>query len=291
MRKLGIDVSHYQLDIDWKAVKEQDRDFAILKAQYEAQSHRKDEYFERNYYGCHNNGISTGVYIFIGTQSIADPKHDANSLINHLEKRPLAYGIWLDLESAALRKQSKAKITELVRIYTDIFKSAGYYVGIYCNLDWYRNVIDVKALSDFDYWIARYPKNDNGEIREGLNPGVGVAWQYSSKGRLHGIRKAVDLDVDFDGIINLTGDPSHRPVNPYREPASAHMIGAMGDVVRWIQFELNVAGYNLEVDGIFGELTKAAVVSFQSKFESEGVKVDGIFGPITKAKILEFNSK
>ena len=46
---LGIDVSHYQLDIDWKKVAAAGKKFAILKAMYEAQSHRKDEYFEENY--------------------------------------------------------------------------------------------------------------------------------------------------------------------------------------------------------------------------------------------------
>lgn len=287
-RVLGIDVSHYQLEIDWRAVKEQERDFAILKAQYEAQSHRKDEYFERNYKGCKDNGISTGVYIFIGTQSIADPKHDAKSLISHLEGRALDYGIWIDLEAAAVRRLSKDAITKLVSIYEDIFKNAGYYVGIYCNLDWYRNVLDVNALSDFDFWIARYPKNDDGTLRESLNPGIGVAWQYSSKGRLHGIRTNVDLDVDFDGVINLSNNPYHRPVNPYREPVSAHGIGATGNVVKWIQFELNVAGYELEIDGFFGQITKNCVLQFQIL---EGLVPDGIVGPITRAKLKQVNQR
>ena len=30
-----------------------------------------------------------------------------------------------------------------------------------------------------------------------------MAWQYSSKGCVDGIPTAVDLDVDYDGIINL----------------------------------------------------------------------------------------
>ena len=287
-RVQGIDVSHYQHEIDWRAVREQEKDFAILKAQYEAQSHRKDEYFERNYKGCKDNKISTGVYIFIGTQSIADPRHDAKSLVNHLEGRALDYGIWIDLEAAAVRRLSKDAITKLVRIYEDIFKNAGYFVGIYCNLDWYRNVLDVNALSDFDFWIARYPKNDDGTLRESLNPGIGVAWQYSSKGRLHGIRTAVDLDVDFDGVINLSKNPQHRPVNPYREPVSAHGIGATGNVVKWIQFELNLAGYELEIDGIFGQITKNAVLRLQVV---EGLKVDGIVGPETRAKLKQLNNR
>ena len=32
---------------------------------------------------------------------------------------------------------------------------------------------------------------------------MAVAWQYSSKGWVNGISVPVDLDVDFDGVVNL----------------------------------------------------------------------------------------
>lgn len=38
---LGIDVSHYQKKIDWKKVAASGKRFAILKCQYEAQSHER----------------------------------------------------------------------------------------------------------------------------------------------------------------------------------------------------------------------------------------------------------
>lgn len=204
-RAYGVDVSHYQLDIDWNKVKDAGKRFAIMKAQYEAKSHKKDEYFERNYQGCGDNGIMRGVYIFIGTQSIKDPLLDAQSLLKHLNGRVLEYGIWLDMESASLRACGKNEITRLVNIYAAIFERAGYYVGIYSNLDWTKHVLDMKALERFDFWMARYPKADTGVLKEGLNPG-GVAWQYSSKGIVPGIKVKCDLDVDFDGIINLGKD-------------------------------------------------------------------------------------
>lgn len=46
---MGIDVSHYQGQIDWKKVSESGKRFVIMKAMYEAQSHRIDECFEDNY--------------------------------------------------------------------------------------------------------------------------------------------------------------------------------------------------------------------------------------------------
>ena len=36
-----------------------------------------------------------------------------------------------------------------------VLEAAGYQVGVYCNQDWYSNVLDVDKL-DLPFWIARY---------------------------------------------------------------------------------------------------------------------------------------
>lgn len=210
----GIDVSHYQGPIDWEAVARDNKKFAIIKCQYEAQSHRIDEYFERNYKGAGENGLSRGVYIYIARASMADPEGDAKSLLNHLKGRTLEYGIWLDLEDKSLEVKGKAYIGELAKKYAEIFRRAGYYVGIYCNRDWYLRLIPNYILNDFDFWIARYPRNDTGKYnpQSSLRPNykVAVAWQYSSKGNVAGIATRCDLNVDFDGVVNLIASSAVR---------------------------------------------------------------------------------
>lgn len=213
---LGVDVSHHNGKIDWGAVAKNGKKFAIMKAQYEAQSHRKDETFEYNYAEAGKNGLARGVYIYIAGHSIADPVSDAQSLLKHLHGRVLEYGIWLDLEDKTLRAIGRNRIQELAYLYTNIFRSAGYYVGIYCNYDWYKNVMTDKLKADFDFWIARYPKNDAGIYNNtsSLKPAsIGVAWQYSSKGNVPGIKTRCDLNVDFDGVVNLMGASSSRKSN------------------------------------------------------------------------------
>lgn len=193
----GLDVSHYQRNIDWGKVKETGRTFAILKAMYES-NHSPDEYFEKNYIGCKTNNFEIGVYDFFGSKNIENPKKDANDLLKILDGRKLDWGIWLDLESDKLRAIGKDNITNLVETEADIFRKAGYKVGIYCNADWYKNVLDTKRLQkDFSFWIARYPKNDTGIIIESLTPKYADAWQYSSKGNVSGIQGNVDLNVAF----------------------------------------------------------------------------------------------
>lgn len=198
----GIDVSHHNGVIDWQQVKTSGVKFAILKCMYEAQSHRIDERFETNYKGCIDNGIEPGVYIFIASASIKDPEGDAKALLKHLKGRALPFGIWLDYESGVLRCIGKERIRDLTYIYADIFRSAGYNVGIYCNLDWFNNVIHADLKRDFKFWLARYPKNDTGTVSNNLRPTAPqvVAWQYSSKGKVPGIKTNVDMNVDFNGL-------------------------------------------------------------------------------------------
>ena len=274
MELQGIDVSHYQGKIDWKKVAASGIKFAIMKCQYEAQSHRMDETFEYNYSEAGKVDIARGVYIYIAKASIANPELDAQSLLKHLNGRKLEYGIWLDLEDKSLDVMGKAYIKDLAYKYADIFMKAGYYVGIYCNRDWYIRLIHDDLKQSFDFWIARYPKNDRGIYNEHstLKPptNTAVAWQYSSKGHVPGIIGKVDLDVDYDGILNLVFDNVR---NPYTLSLNELREGNKGESVKCLQWALNRFSANLVVDGIFGPKTKLAVLLFQ---KDHGLSLTGI---------------
>lgn len=242
---LGIDVSHHNGHIDWNRVKADGKKFAIMKCQYEAQSHRKDETFEYNYAEAGKAGLARGVYIYIARASMADPVADAQSLLKHLNGRKLEYGIWLDLEDKTVDVKGKAYIRNLAYQYADIFQKAGYFVGIYCNRDWYIRLIHNDLKEDFDFWIARYPKQDIGAYnpQSSLKPSssMAVAWQYSSKGRVAGINGNVDLNVDYDGVVNLiASSPSRKTVEELAKEVMEDKWGTGAERKR----RLTAAGYN-----------------------------------------------
>jgi len=288
----GIDVSHHQGVIDWAKVAASGIKFAIMKAQYEAASHRIDEQFEANYAGCVKHGIKTGVYIYIARASMADIEGDAYALLNHLKNRPLEYGIWLDLEDASVATMGKGYIRDLAYRYAKVFKEAGYYVGIYCNRDWYLRLIHDDLKRDFEFWIARYPKNDKGLYNPNSNlrptQNVAVAWQYSSKGHVDGIKGNVDLDVDYDGNIVLMAQTVQG--NPFREPVTNIKKDMCGVAVKWIQWELTQYGYLIQISGIFDNETDKCVRDFQSRHKDKDGKpleVDGIVGELTRTALKE----
>lgn len=68
--------------------------------------------------------------------------------------------------------------------------------------------------------------------------------------------------------------------NPYREPVSSISIGMSGNAVKWIQYQLKEKGYDIVVDGVFGEQTLNCVLAFQEK-----CFVDGIVGALTRDKL------
>lgn len=286
----GIDVSHHNGHINWEQVSRDGKKFAIMKCQYEAQSHRIDECFEYNYSEAGKYGIARGVYIYIARASMEDPEGDARALLNHLRGRKLEYGIWLDLEDKSVDVMGMGYIRDLAFKYADIFKKSGYYVGIYCNKDWYGRLIHEDLKRGFDFWIARYPKNDTGTYNKtsSLKPSTqwAVAWQYSSKGNVAGIQTRCDLDVDFDGMVYLSASPPKdlTDKNTYPVPTRTLRITCKGTDVKWLQFELNKNGANLKIDGIFGQQTKLSVLLFQ---KDHGLSQDGIVGPKTMAKLKE----
>lgn len=63
-------------------------------------------------------------------------------------------------------------------------------------MDWYVNVI-CSHLKNYDFWIARYPANDTGDLVERLRPDFGGGWQYSSKATIPGIPTKVDRNVFY----------------------------------------------------------------------------------------------
>lgn len=283
----GIDVSHYQGRIDWEQVAKAQKKFAIMKCQYEAQSHRKDETFDYNYAEAGKQNIARGVYIYIARHSMENPVADAEALLKNLAGKKLEYGIWLDLEDKTVEAKGKAYIRDLSFLYADIFQKAGYFVGIYSNRDWYIRLIHNDLKEAFDFWHARYPKNDAGQYnpQSSLRPSdsIAVAWQYSSKGVVPGINAKCDLDVDFDGVVNLIA--SGKPIkqqNPYTLLSTLMKEGVRGESVKWLQWELNEAGANLKIDGIFGSRTKNVVMWYQG---GHSLFVDGIVGKKTIAAL------
>ncbi len=190
----GIDISAWNGNIDWQTVADYGMGFVILRIT--EKGNKTDSTFEQNYKGCTQHGIPVGVYKYSYAKSTAQAEQEAESVLKVLNKRRLNFPVFYDLEWSEQRKLGSAAVEKIALAFLKKIQAAGYQGGIYCNLDWYQNVL-TKALKKYDCWIARYPDNDNGTLQERLRPDFGIGWQYSSKATIPGIGTKVDRNVFY----------------------------------------------------------------------------------------------
>lgn len=190
----GIDVSAHQGKINWDTVANYGMDFAILRIT--EVGNVIDSQFENNFAGCSKHKIPVGVYKYSYASTVSEAQNEARKVVSVLNGRKIQFPVFLDLENHRQRVLGVESIHNLAEAFREIIIAAGYKFAIYCNLDWYMNVI-CSHLKKYEFWIARYPGNDNGWLQERLRPDIGVGWQYSSKAKIPGINTNVDRDVFY----------------------------------------------------------------------------------------------
>ena len=196
MKRLVIDVSTWQGTIDWEKVKPQ-IDGAILRCGYGMdQEDQDDGQFKRNADECTRLGIPFGVYIYSYATSVERIKSEAAHVLRLVKPYKLSYPIYLDLEQSGTEEGA----VERAKIFGDIIEEAGYWCGIYANLNWWNNYLP--GLERFTKWVAQYYKVCE---YDGANLDM---WQYSSDGQIDGIDGRVDMNEcyrDFPAEI-LNGE-------------------------------------------------------------------------------------
>ena len=190
----GIDVSAHQGKINWDTVANYGIDFAILRIT--EVGNVIDSQFENNFSGCNKHKIPVGVYKYSYASTVSEAQIEARKVVSVLNGRKIQFPVFLDLENHRQRVLGAESIHNLAEAFREIIVAAGYKFAIYCNVDWYLNVI-CSHLKKYDFWIARYPASDNGTLQERLRPDFGVGWQYSSKAKIPGISGTVDRDVFY----------------------------------------------------------------------------------------------
>ena len=186
VKKLIIDVSAWQGKIDWVKVKSQ-IDGAILRCGYGSDlTNQDDEWFKRNADECTRLGIPFGVYLYSYAKTEAQAKSEAAHVLRLIKPYKLAYPVYLDLEE----KGTENGAVERAVIFGDIIEKAGYWCGVYANLNWWNNYLK-NGLERYTKWVAQ---NNTKCDYKGKNLDM---WQYSSGGTVKGISGRVDMNYCY----------------------------------------------------------------------------------------------
>ncbi len=198
--KLGIDVSKYQGEIDWKQVKDENIDFAMLRVGYrgyETGNIKEDPTFIYNVTSANKVGLDVGVYFFSQAISPEEAKEEAAFVLQQIKKHDVTYPVVFDLEfieeNDRISHLTKDEITEITKAFCEEIEQAGYQVMIYGNRHWLQDVIELGELSTYDIWLAEYRE-------EPSYPYEFKMWQYTDNGSVAGISGGVDMNLWFEEI-------------------------------------------------------------------------------------------
>lgn len=158
----GIDISKYQKGINLKTAKNEGVEFAILRAGYTGYgngvSKEKDSEFETHYKNAKANGLGVGAYWFSRATIYENGRAEAEYMYNNcLKGKQFEYPIYIDVEDTYYQsKASKTAVANAIKGFCEYLEDKGYYVGIYANVDWFKNRIDTNSLNAYDKWVASW---------------------------------------------------------------------------------------------------------------------------------------
>ena len=260
----GIDVSEWQGTIDWRKVAKDGVQFAVIHAGYGRELSQKDKYFERNYAGARAAGIKVGAFWYSYADSVARAEQEARTCLKVLVWKNLDLPVFFDQEyEPGILKLSTKTRTDIVLKFLETIKAAGRPCGLYSSTDFITTKLQANRLTAYPLWIAEYGSKLH-------YTGKVWAWQYTDKGRVAGIKGRVDMDHGYFAQTQTGNTGLLRK-------------GDKGDDVKLLQHRLNILGWQLTEDGIWGVQTDSAVRGYQYR---AGLTVDGIVGAKTRAALI-----
>lgn len=199
----GIDVSVYQGNIDWKAVKESGVDFAMIRVGYRGWGTGKIVYDSNYKYNLENalkNGIKCGVYFYTQAINETEAREEADFIIDAIKQYNITYPVVIDSEESTVAKIGRAdklsveERTKVCDAFCKRVQERGYTGMIYANKFWLNFNLDMTRLSKYKIWLAHYTGSPGNKTDYN---GKYDMWQYTSKGNISGISENVDLNIIF----------------------------------------------------------------------------------------------
>lgn len=192
-----IDVSTWQPNINWSAVKASGIDGALLRCGYGSDiAYQDDDTFGYNATQCIANNIPFGVYIYSYASNADMARSEAQHAIRLCNKyrEHISLPVYIDLEESTLRYAYKT----VAKVFTDTIRAAGYKPGVYTGISAWKEIS--ANLSDVSPWIAYWGKNDGSVPSDGVGFPVDL-WQYTSRGSVPGVPGDVDMNISYFNTV------------------------------------------------------------------------------------------
>ena len=199
----GVDLSEYQGDVDFEAVKSAGVDFVMLRVggRYYSEDGGmySDSAFADYYDQAKAAGLKVGAYFFSQAASVEDAREEAAYALELIGGRKLDYPVafdWETIEDDQARTDSVTGeiLTEIAKAFCDAISDGGYKPIVYASTSLMLQSYDFETMKDYDFWLADYrefPEKEKMYYRFEM-------WQYSTQGSIDGISGSADLNICFD---------------------------------------------------------------------------------------------
>lgn len=192
-RSFGIDVSTWQGDIDFEAVKKAGCDFVIIRIGYSIDGEVTiDDKFDQNFERAKAAGLRVGIYLYSYDNSEEKVRASADWIIEKLGGETLDLPIAFDWEDFGYFQTYKMSFTDLNNLYLDFedqLSTAGYECMLYGSLNYLEKVWE--HTEETEVWLAHY--TDETDYEKSY-----MIWQQSSTGNIDGINGDVDFDIMYE---------------------------------------------------------------------------------------------
>jgi len=183
----GIDVSAWQGNIDWNAVKASGVQFVFIKCG--GTIYGFDDHFAQNMAGAKAAGIKTGVYIYSYATNVMDGLIEAQWILNAVAPYVVEMPLVLDIENKRQKALDPLTNAMICNLFCQAVEAAGYYPMVYSNRNMFKNTI---GEFGYDKWVAQWADYCYDE--------TAAFWQVSDQGVIPGIKGHVDLDIQFKDL-------------------------------------------------------------------------------------------
>lgn len=195
MSKHILDISEFQNVSAYSSVKLIDGVIIRIGGTGYGSSHvvYSDSKFNVNYNGFKSIKLPVGGYWYAGAIDEAGVDKEVTLCSSLLTGKKFELPIYYDMEAPYQYSYlTKSTRMHLARLWLNKMKDLGYKVGVYMNIYWALNYVDIPLLgNDISVWIAQY----NSELEY---KGHADIWQYTSSDSLPGISGRVDMNKVLD---------------------------------------------------------------------------------------------
>lgn len=209
----ALDVSRWQGDINWAAVKEAGYQIAVIKISGGDDGFYFDSKANQNYNNAKANGLSVGGYHFAGgTDPVAEAEYFVKGM-SPLEENDVLVLDWEIQHSNPVNwcTQFVNKVHELTTVWPIIYMNG----STLNSQDW------SPVTNNCGVWVAWYGTNPDADLPVKYPY---IMHQYTSSGSVPGISGNVDLDAWYYDIPTWNKYGYNAPQAPAPEPITPPVV-------------------------------------------------------------------